>query len=708
MTILFEEDWGRYPTAKPDYGTSNKLFVEFAIKQRMMGNRNYRMVLALHDQSLVGINPHDTTLSNHLKEKVIIEGKSNYWYYLRELVMVPSSSGRDAIHFRPNRGNIAMYWLYLTGIMPMVIQPRQCGKSFSLDVLTEWLMTLRSKDSLINYLTKDVKLRKESIARLKQIDSCLPPYVSRQTRLDADNTENFTVKQLNNRYVTHLPRADPIAANGLGRGMTSKDLLIDEVAFIVNIHISLPAAAAAMSAARDAADSVNMPSGMVLLTTAGSRDTKSGEYCYDMLMSAAVWSEQFYNAVNKRDLDRIVRVGASSGKPMVNLTMNHLQLGFTDTDLDRWIERSHGTKEMIDRDFRNMWTNGSTDSVFTPVILKKLKASARDPNNTSLESEGYIINWYIPVYSVVLSNRPIVYGLDSSDAVGRDNTALVFTDPRTGAPIGRVSINLSNLSLFATWLAELHIKYPKLIGNIERKSSGLLIMSAIMVALHRAGINPFTRLFNTIVQDADKNPDRFAEINHYDFSSERLINIYTKYVGFATGAHGAQSRNILFGKAMMTAVENNADNIADPRLISELVGLVLKDNRIDHKASNHDDHVVAFALANYVLLFGNNLYFYGLKGVLEDVRSDKFKNRKADNKRRKEMSRLVKKIRKAKDKTLQQRLSIRLDMLAKRYDIKVNEFNVDIAQDQQKELKSIKLKNKRLSLVDLLKKRRVH
>ena len=702
MTILFTEDWGRYPTAQPDYTTTNKLFLEFAIKQRMMGNRNYRMVLALHDQSLVGINPHDNTLPKHIKEKIVIEGKSNYWYYLRELVTVPASSGREAIHFRPNRGNVAMYWLYFTGIMPIVIQPRQCGKSFSLDVLTEWLMTLRSKDSLINYITKDVKLRKESIARLKQIDKYLPQYVSRQTRDDADNTENFTVKQLNNRYVTHLPRADPIAANGLGRGMTSKDLFIDEVAFIINIQISLSAAAAAMSAARDAADSVNMPSGMILLTTAGSRDTVSGAYCYDMLMGGAMWSEEFYNADNKEDLDRIIRVGASSGKPIVNLTMNHLQLGFTDADLDRWIERSHGDEESINRDFRNVWTNGNTNGIFTPSILAKIKSSLIEPSATSLEKEGYIVNWYTSVYKTVLSNRPIVYGLDTSDSVGRDNTALIFVDPRTGEPIGRVSINLSNLSIFGTWLADLHLKYPKLIGNIERKSSGVVIMSTILVALHRAKINPFTKLFNTIVQDGDKYPDRFNEIQHYDFTSERLIHIYVKYVGYSTAGRGEQSREILFSKAMMTAVSNNADAIKDAKLISELIGLVQSNNRIDHNKSGHDDHVVAYALANYVLLFGKNLHFYGLKDVLEDVRSDSYKEHIASKRHRKEMRELIKLISKTKEPIIKSRYATKLKLLSSKYNISINEFNIDIAQDQKRELEKIKPKKKRMSLSDLV------
>lgn len=54
-------------------------------------------------------------------------------------------------------------------------------------------------------------------------------------------------------------------------------------------------------------------------------------------------------------------------------------------------------------------------------------------------------------------------------------------------------------------------------------------------------------------------------------------------------------------------------------MIDEITGLVVKNERIDHKTSGHDDMVIGWMLAAWMLLNGRNLSMYGITAPLRDA-----------------------------------------------------------------------------------------
>ena len=54
----------------------------------------------------------------------------------------------------------------------------------------------------------------------------------------------------------------------------------------------------------------------------------------------------------------------------------------------------------------------------------------------------------------------------------------------------------------------------------------------------------------------------------------------------------------------------SADKLRCGELIDQILNLVEKNGRIDHKASGHDDLVISWLLAMWLLLLGNNLGHY--------------------------------------------------------------------------------------------------
>lgn len=238
--ILFKDDWVKHPYAIIDYKTTNKSFLRIAGIYRKMGIENAEFMLAIHNPKLVGVDPHSPTLTETEMLWIAQECNENPWYFIREVVRVPASGSPEPVQFRANRGNIALFWLFLNHITSMLIQPRQTGKSVSTDILMMWILEIGAVNVHVNLLTKDDPLRANNVKRLKELMDILPRYLDLRSRKDTNNTEKVTIKRVDNIYTSAVGQASAKAALNLGRGMTIAINQIDEIAFINNIDITLP------------------------------------------------------------------------------------------------------------------------------------------------------------------------------------------------------------------------------------------------------------------------------------------------------------------------------------------------------------------------------------------------------------------------------------------------------------------------------------
>jgi len=245
MAILFLEDWSKYPNAIIDYQTDNQTALDMAALYKKMGVENHAFILALHDPMLQGVDPFDENISQENIVRVSRECRVNPWYVFRSIAKIPPASGAEAIQFRLNRANTALFWLFFNHITTLLIQPRQTGKSVSSDILMTTLMALMVINTKMNLLTKDDSLRVANVTRLKDIYQELPKYLQLKNRSDTNNTEKITINALGNTYTTSVAQPSIKGALKLGRGMTIAINHIDEIAFIKNIEHTLPALLAA-------------------------------------------------------------------------------------------------------------------------------------------------------------------------------------------------------------------------------------------------------------------------------------------------------------------------------------------------------------------------------------------------------------------------------------------------------------------------------
>lgn len=616
--ILFKSDWELYPDAIIDKKTVNTSFIRYSSVLRSMGIDNCEWPLQLHDPELQGIDPFSEKVytSKELIARIALECLANPFYHFREIARDPNGSDEYPLRFKANRGNMALFWLFFNHITTVLIQIRQTGKSFSTDTLMTYLLNIRCKKTEINLLTKDEIVRSSNLARLKKIEETLPFYLKQRSKFDIGNHSELYISALQNRYRGHLSNSSEKLALKVGRGLSSPIFHIDEAAFVPNIKIAMGAALAAGTALRDIAKLNDDPYGTVITTTAGKKDDEDGKHIYNIVEESAVWSEKFFDAKNQEDLVNIVKHASPKGRVRVNCTFNHRQLGYTDEWLKNAITSAIVTGEEADRDFGNIWTAGSQTSPFSTDISEKIRGSESSQVFTEINSIfAYVTRWYYPEHQLMakMAAEHHVMGLDTSDAVGSDDIGLVIRDIKTGGVVAAGNYNETNLITFVQWLVELLIRFPKLVLNIERRSSGVMIIDYLLIMLPAKGIDPFKRIYNKVVQEADEFPDRYAEINgkYHQINAELYVK-YKKTFGFATSATGTTSRGELFGTTLMQAAKYTGHLVRDKKTIDQILGLVIRNGRVDHQEGGHDDMVIAWLLGGWFLLQGKNLQHYGI------------------------------------------------------------------------------------------------
>jgi len=612
--ILFARDWQDYPTAIIDVHTRNRSYVRLASVYREMGIKNHAFLLALINPRLQGVDPHSPKLTAEQIIDIAIECAINPWYFFREVARVPAQASDESMMLEGNRGNIALWWCFFNHLFTILIQPRQTGKSLSTDELMAYLLNIICKNTKINLLTLNDKLRRENVQRLKDVTDSLPAYLNQRSKSDVNNGEEITINARGNHYKTHVPRSSEKDAYNLGRGITSPIVQFDEAPFQTWIKVAMGAMLASMGAIVEKAAALGVPYGMILTTTAGKIDDRDGGFIYSLVQKAMPWSERLFDCQTEAELRKVVTT-AAGGDYMVNCTFNHKQLGKTDEWLAQRIRMALQDGEDASRDFLNIWTTGSEGNPLDKVILQEIRNSAVGDFVPQISEHGYMTRWYIPENEIEhrMATGQFVMGMDTSDAIGKDDISMVMVDIETLETVAAGTFNETNIAKFSEWLCAFLVKYKNVTAVVERRSTGTSILDALIYTLPGYREDPFKRLFNKVVNDYDEYPDRFREID--TGADRRRGDVNTRYrqtFGYATSASGSNSRDMLYGKTLFSAAKQACRVVHDTKLINQIAGLETRNGRIDHSADGHDDMVVGWLLCHWFLTHAKNLKFYGI------------------------------------------------------------------------------------------------
>ena len=494
--------------------------------------------------------------------------------------------------------------------------PRQTGKSVVADSCNTYMLIAGGTNIKMVLFTKDNGLRVSNIERLKSIFDLLPWYINTRDKSDSNNTENITINSLKNRLDTVVGQNTLAGAMKVGRGLTVAILQVDELAFIPHVKESLETALAATGAARENAKNSGSHYYNTYTTTPGYINTEEGAYAKWIYDGCARWTEKFLDLPNQDELNDTIRKNTRRGNLSVLIEYNHRQLGKTDEWLKERILEANATGDRAEADFLNKWSQGSAASPISKENLVRLRDSLMSKKYVDISTEGYVTNWYVEEDEVLngLLGRQVVLGMDSSEMIGNDYTALCGRDVSTGEVLCTAIINETNVLTLSNFIANLLIKYPNMTFIPEAKSTGVAIIDTVAQIFISKGYNPFTRIFNYIADERDTNKE-YAKLWDNISRGFGLSDIYNKYrreFGYRTSGVGKNSRDNLYGTVFNSSIKYTAHLVRDNELITELESLVIKNGRIDHPNGGHDDLVVGFLLPYYLLTQGKNLESYGI------------------------------------------------------------------------------------------------
>ncbi len=624
--ILFRSDFSRYPTAFPDYKTSNKTALHYAAVLDKLGVKNNVFHLTLLQKQLEGVDPHSPDLTVEQKARIRLECEHNPWYFYREVCRAPARGSPFPSQVKINRGNICLWWLFYNHVEVGLEQIRQTGKSLSKDLLNIDTLYIRGRNALISAITKDDGLRIEAIDRMKGIRNELPSFLVPAMATDADNQFELTCKHFKNRYALGIAQKSKPAANKLGRGFTSAIRDIDEGAFCDNISITLGAMEGSANAAEDAAKASGQPYGAFICTTAGSLDEDSGAFIYDIFQKGMPWTEHLLDCENNAELIEVIKrhckAKRSDNKPpkiFVYASFLHSQLGYSNEWLMEKLAKNTGSPDAINKDYFNVWSSGKAANPLPKNILKEIRSSVKDVRYLERFKNGYTIRWYLSEDEVnsMMTNRQLIMGVDTSDAMGNDGISGAILDAESMMPVGTFSINETLLPNFCSFIGIIMQKYLGLVLVPERRSTGQSLIDHLLIQLPAIGIDPFKRIYNTIVQNREEEPNEFLEVNSTPANLRNNAFYTQRKKAFGIATTGA-SRDILYRDVFPSMARRKSKWINDKQLVDEIMGLVEKNGRIDHSSSSNDDMVIAWLLGSWFATYGRNLYYYGINASLID------------------------------------------------------------------------------------------
>lgn len=610
--ILFKNDWKKYPNATVNHLTKNKSFINFCSILKKLGVQNHLWPLSVLNRGLVGVDPHSINLSMAEMTAIKLECERNPWYYFRECLVVPSTSGIGGDMFRANRANMSMIWSFLNHVDYMLVQPRQTGKTITLAGMISWLLYIKLWNTRIGLVTKSDDLRRDTSEKVRQMRTLLPPYLTISDRRDSITDSLVTYKCRTNRFVLAVSRGDIGGAYKVGRGNSVPVNLWDEFPYIPHIKTAYGSSMSSTDAAYANAAARGLPYGSVITTTAGSQDTRDGAFAYKIISNAARWSERMYDCDDEGDYRNVVKNHVKNGskKIIVNGTWSHAQMGIPDAVHYANIAKSTQEGEDAARDYFNIWTVGGDSHPLDKGTLEKIVNSQTEPLYDEM-IDKFIINWFAPKSVVdTYTDKIMMVGNDTSEGGGNDGLTLYFVDPDDMGVLGSCVLNATLLPKYGAFVAKVLLQYKRTLYIPERKSTGQSFIDTVCIALHDKGIDPFRRIYNTIVQDSDTDVIGFSKIKG-DLRSRDdsfYISRKTKF-GFNTGH---KSRKELYEEVFKLMAKRAGSRCRCNTLINQIVGLREKNGKVDHSVKGHDDAVIAWLLCGWVCLYGVHLEYYGI------------------------------------------------------------------------------------------------
>ena len=592
-----------------DVYTSNLSFIQTSKDLKTLGVKNNRFFLKLYDPALIGVNPYDKSLSHETIQRIIIEAMRNPWYFIREISRIPSSGAAANVAgggdpFELQRANLAAIFCFMHNINFYMVIPRQCGKTQSVIAILLWTYLFGTTYTEMSFVNKDQDGANENLRRLKDQRDLLPTYLQQKHQIVEGvikdvRGHNGAVQKienpLNHNRIVTKPKATSLArAEGIGRGNTSPIQLFDEVEFTNYVGIISKAAGPAYVKAAENAAKNGAPYCRIYITTPGNVDSEPVESSKGLRTESAAWSDHM---LDKSEKELIEYLEKQSRISLFYIEYSYRQIGKDEKWFQSMCRELTFDKIRIKRELLLQRIRGTSDSPFTPEDLDTINGLRKDIIEERVLNRIFTIRLYEKINPLI----PYFIGVDCATATDNDNTAISIIDPYSQRAVGEAKSPLMNPQDLCTFLRVLiRDVCPRGILCIERNSLGDAIISMLKE----------TEVRSNLYYDPDKyivgNPDE--KLDEYGILKRNAINqrsfgVFTQH----------KNREMMM-QILMRLVDEKKDAFATAYIIDDLNNLVkTASGKIQARTGYHDDNIMSFLIAMFILYHGKDLIRWGYK-----------------------------------------------------------------------------------------------
>lgn len=588
---------GNYTTIYYQMNTKNKSFLDMHYYLRAIGIKNNKFHLLLYDRDLANIDPYDQSLPTYMKQKIFVECCRNVWYFIREVVRVPSQGG-PYVPYRLDRGNLALNFCLSLNLNIYQEQPRQTGKTVGTEVWYAWVYNFGSRNANMTFLNKKHDDAKRNLNDLKNLIKALPSYLRfdqafgiNGEKLKATNTVQYLQHKINFNKIEAIPMArNRTAAISLLRGRTITNCWIDESAFFQYLRESLLNGMPALTTAFRNCKLNGAPHGLMLTSTPGFLTTEEGQFMYELKEKMTKFSELWYDMSLKQLTDLL---NSNEKSIFVYIRSTYQMLGYSEDWLKERIKEQNEDFTSIRREFLLEWSVTAENCPFTPDELQRVQRYVQNPIK-----QIYINNFLFNIYQEISPRVKTLIGVDVAAGYSKDSSAISVTDSTTTKLVADFNCNYINPVDLGNVLYTLVINYlPNSLVTIERNGVGTGTLATLMKS--RIRNNLYFEYKERVIEER-------VGIGYKSNKRKQMVKVY--------GVDNTSTVREQLMDLLTDRVKDHPDKFVSPELFDELQNLEIKrTGRIDHSANSHDDGLFSYLYSIYPLYFGKNLENWHLK-----------------------------------------------------------------------------------------------
>jgi len=570
-----------------DVRTKNISFLKISKMLRDKNVKNNKFMLQLNNPNLQGVDPHRTDLTDKQKIEIYRECVENYWYFIREVCLVPVSGAN--IHYEANLGNITMSYVKLKNKNFMLILPRQHGKTMGEAVFDVWALCFATKNTNCTYMNKAKGDAIKNVKLWNDIKMLLPRWLLDNFILDKkediDNVEYKEISKLNNTMKVVSGGSDPDSADKAGRGLTTALLVFDEFAFLKYNDIIYQAAVHAWNKAAEMAKKNGVPYGISIITTPNTNEEGTpGGYCHDIMENSAKWELMCFD-MSDDELNKYIELNSTNNFLFIQYT--YLELGRDDAWLRDQIRQCQGDTLKVEREILLKWPQSTEGRVFNVDQLNKVYEFVKEPT-VKINVNGYIINFF----ETPDLRLNYIMSCDVAGGLDGDNSVILFIHPEDFRVVGEFlnkKIDTDNFKMLIYDLMTIYFRNAILV--CEKNSYGLNILDWLM---KKPEVEP--RMYR---EDKEKVGEKTLS-NGFTVKKKSKVIMYGVDTNTTTRAQMIDM--------LLEIVETEYDKLISGNIYKDLQGLEKKrNNKIEHSSRTHDDALMAYLIFRWAVYYGKCL-----------------------------------------------------------------------------------------------------